>query len=64
MAHMHKLDHVQAEPESKVQEEQVPEVFEGTQASSVVDTNIFPEKGKPQCIPSIFLVFSFKSLSL
>jgi hypothetical protein len=50
MAHMHTLDHVQAAPESEVQEEQAPEVFEGPQTPSFVDTNIFPEQGKPQCI--------------
>jgi hypothetical protein len=37
---MHTLDHMQAELESKVQEEQVSEVFEGSQATSCVNTNI------------------------
>jgi hypothetical protein len=37
---MHMLDHVQAEPESKVQEKQVPEVFKGPQVTSCMDTNI------------------------
>jgi hypothetical protein len=36
---MHTLDHVQAESESIVQEEQIPEVFEGPQVSSGEDTN-------------------------
>jgi hypothetical protein len=47
---MHTLDHMQMEPESDVQEEQVLEVFEGPQASNFMDTNIFPKQGKPQCI--------------
>jgi hypothetical protein len=38
---MHTLDHMQAEPESEVQEEQLLEVFEGPQATSCMDTNIF-----------------------
>jgi hypothetical protein len=50
IAHMHTLDHMQMEPESDVQEEQVLEVFEGPQASNFMDTNIFPKQGKPQCI--------------
>jgi hypothetical protein len=37
---MHTLDHMQAELESEVQEEQVSEVFEGSQATSCVNTNI------------------------
>jgi hypothetical protein len=56
---MHVLDHVQVEPESEIQEEQAPEEFEGPQAPSVVNTNIAFEQGKPRCIPSIILSFSF-----
>jgi hypothetical protein len=47
--------YVQAEPKSEVHKEQVPEVFEGPQALSVVDTNIFPEQDKLWCIPPILL---------
>jgi hypothetical protein len=39
-AHMHTLDYVQVEPEPEVQEKQVPEVFEGPQATSCMDTSI------------------------
>jgi hypothetical protein len=56
---LHTLDHVQVESESEVQKEQVPEVFEGPQATSCMDTNIDFEQGKPRCIPPIILVFSF-----
>jgi hypothetical protein len=56
---MHMLDHVRAEPELEVQEEQVSEVFEGPQASSFMDSNIFREQDKPRCIPPIILGFSF-----
>jgi hypothetical protein len=57
MAHMHMLDYMQAEPESEVKEEQLPEVFEGPQAPNFVDTNIFPEQDKPWCIPPQSLTF-------
>jgi hypothetical protein len=56
---MHMLDHMQAVSESEVREEQVSEVFEGPQATSCGDTNIAFEQGKPWCIPSIILGFSF-----
>jgi hypothetical protein len=55
---------VQVEPKLEVHEEQVPEVFEGPQVSSVMDTNIFSDQGNLRCIPPTFLVFSFESLSL
>jgi hypothetical protein len=54
---MHALYHVQAEPESGVQEEQVSEVFEDPQATSCVDTNIAFEQGKPRCITPLSLTF-------
>jgi hypothetical protein len=54
---MHALYHVQAEPESGVQEEQVSEVFEDPQATSCVDTNIAFEQGKPRCITPLYLTF-------
>jgi hypothetical protein len=57
MAHMHTLDHIQSEPKSELQEEQVPEVFEGPQEPSVIYTNIFPVQGKPWCISPIILDF-------
>jgi hypothetical protein len=60
---MHMLDHVQAELESGVQEEQVSEVFEGQQATSYVDTNIPFEQGKTRCITPI-LDFYFKLIFL
>jgi hypothetical protein len=47
MAHRHTLDHMQVEPKSEVQEEQVLDVFK---VSQVMDTNIFPKEGKPWCI--------------
>jgi hypothetical protein len=56
---MHVLDHVQVEPKSEVQEEQVSEEFEGPQETSCMDTNISFEQGKPLCIPPIILGFSF-----
>jgi hypothetical protein len=37
---IHMLDHVQVGPELEVQEEQVPEVFEGPQVTSCVNINI------------------------
>jgi hypothetical protein len=64
LAHIHTLHHVQVEPKLEVHEEQVPEVFEGPQVSSVMDTNIFSDQGKLRCIPPTFLIFSFESLSL
>jgi hypothetical protein len=54
---MHTLDHVQAEPETEIQEKQAPKVFEGLQVSSVVNTNIAFEQGKPRCISLIILDF-------
>jgi hypothetical protein len=55
---MHTLDHVQEEPKSGVQEEQVSEVFEGPQATSYVDTNLPLDQGKPRCItPNPWLLF-------
>jgi hypothetical protein len=56
---MQTLDHVRAGLESEVQEEQVPEVFDGPQAISCIDTHISFQQGKPQCIPPIILGFSF-----
>jgi hypothetical protein len=56
---MHTVDHVQTEPGSEVQDEQVPEVFEGSQMTSCVDTNIAFKQGKSRCIQLIILGFSF-----
>jgi hypothetical protein len=52
---MYVLDHVHAESKSKNQAEQIP-----VEAL----TNLVLDQGKLTCIPSIFLDFSFKSLSL
>jgi hypothetical protein len=41
--------------------EQEPEPL-GEQAQVVDVTNIFPEQGKPRCIPPIFRDFCFKSV--
>jgi hypothetical protein len=54
---MHTLDHVQAELESDVQEEQVLEVFEGPQATSCIDTNIAFKQGKPGASHQLSLTF-------
>jgi hypothetical protein len=56
---MHMLDHVQAEPNSEVQEQQVPEVFDSPHATSCMNTNIAFEQGKSRCIPPIILGFPF-----
>jgi hypothetical protein len=56
---MQMLDHMQAEPELEVQEEQVSQVFESPQATSCVVTIIDFEQGKPRCIPPIIFGFSF-----
>jgi hypothetical protein len=47
---------IRGNPQEK---EQVPEVLEVPQAPSFVDTNIFPEQGKPRFIPPIILIFYF-----
>jgi hypothetical protein len=54
---MHMIDHMQAEPESEVQEEQLPEVFEGPQATSCMDTNIFQSKASPGASHQLSLTF-------
>jgi hypothetical protein len=56
---MHALDYVQAEPESEVQEKQIPEVFKGPQTPSFMDTNIFPKQDKSWYIPPISFDFWF-----
>jgi hypothetical protein len=42
------IDHV--EPKTKIQAEQVQQVFEGPQASSGDDTNLELNQDKPRCI--------------
>jgi hypothetical protein len=54
---MHMLDHSQAELESELQEERVPEVFEGPQAISCEDTNFFLSKASLGASHKLFLTF-------
>jgi hypothetical protein len=54
---MHMLDHSQAELELEVQEERVPEVFNGPQAISCEDTNFFLSKASLGASHKLFLTF-------
>jgi hypothetical protein len=45
---MHMLDHAEQEQEPSAEQAPVEDV-----------TNIFPEQGKPWCIPPLFLDFAF-----
>jgi hypothetical protein len=54
---MHTLDHVQVEPESEIQEEQVQKEYDGPPIPSCMGANIVCEQGKPRCIPPKSLTF-------
>jgi hypothetical protein len=50
LAHVRSFTLGQAEPKSKIQAEQVQQVFGGPQTLSGDDTNLALDQSKPQCI--------------